>query len=219
MASMRIGCDNLVFAPLVKDNGTELTYGTAVPLPGLMKIGITPNSSNATAFYDNGPAESAATMGAIEVSIDKSALSTAEEALLLGHTVDATTGVIVSAADDVAPEGAIGFRTLKSNGKYKYVWLLKGSFAEPEEETETKGESVNFQNNTLVGNFVKTTTPVTIGGKKKQAWKVAVDEEDDKADAATIIANWFNKPYLPGAAALSATSENDVEVEEVVDVK
>ena len=42
--SMRIGCDNLVWFPLITDDGTTLTYGEPVPLPGLMKVGISTNS-------------------------------------------------------------------------------------------------------------------------------------------------------------------------------
>lgn len=211
LSAMTIGCDKLHFAPLTTDTHNTIEYGAPVPLPGLMKIGISPNSSSATAFFDNGPGEQATTMGAIEVTAEKSALSTAELALILGHMLD-TNGALVYGADDTPTEGAVGFRTLKSNGKYKYVWLLKGSFAEPETEVETRGESVNFQNSSLTGNFVKTNYYATVGANKtKQLWKVEIDEEDAITDP-TIITNWFKHVYIPGKTAPAVLSlEENVE--------
>lgn len=195
MAAMRIGCDNLVWCPLTKDDGTLLTYGTPVELPGLMKIGLSLNSSSATAFYDNGPGETASTMGAIEVTVDKNALSSTEIAMLLGHKTT-TNGIIVSSSDDVSPEGALGYRTLKSNGKHVLVWLLKGSFGEPDEETETKGDSINFQNSSLVGNFAKVNKKFTIGTESKQPWRTMIDEEDASATP-EISAAFFDQVVLP----------------------
>lgn len=207
---MTIGCDHLVVAKLTKDNGTDLTYETPVRLPGLMKIGIVPNSSNATAFYDNGPGETATTMGAIEVTVDKNALSASEQALLLGKNIDAK-GVIISGSDDVPPEVALGFRTLKSNGKFKYVWLYKGTFAEPESEVETKGESINFQATTLKANFVKVNKMMTfnLADNKtitKQPWKVELDAEGENADATTMT-KWFDAVYVPGATPTALAEE------------
>lgn len=195
MTAMKIGCDNLVWAPLTADDGTLITYGTPVPFPGLMKIGISPNSSTGTAFFDNGPGDTAATLGAIEVTIDKNALSSNEEALLLGHTIG-TNGVVISSGDDVPPEGALGYRTLKSNGKHAYVWLLKGSFSEPEDNSETRGDSVSFQNPTIKGNFSKVTKKYTIGGKVVQPWRTKLDEEDAAATP-EAISKFFNAPVLP----------------------
>lgn len=196
--SMRIGCDNLVWFPLITDDGTTLTYGEPVPLPGLMKVGISTNSDSGTAFYDNGPGETAATLGNIEVTIDKNAISTTEQAILLGHTV-LDNGVVVSAANDTPPEGALAYRTLKGNGKYMYVCLLKGSFSEPDEETETKGDSVNFQNSSIVGNFSKVNKKFTVSGKTVQPWRTNADEEDE--GSAAIIKKWFESPVLPDTTA------------------
>ena len=71
-----------------------------------MTIGINPNTESATAFYDDGPAESASTLGEIEVTIEKSALGTKEIATLLGHSLDAN-GMVIYGANDVAPYGAL----------------------------------------------------------------------------------------------------------------
>jgi phi13 family phage major tail protein len=201
----KIGCDHLVFAPITKDDGLELTFGAITALPGVMKITINPNASQDTLFSDDGPSDTASTLGQIEVGIDKAALAIDEKASLLGHSVDAK-GALVYGANDVPPWVAIGFRTLKSNGKYRYVWLYKGKFMEPEDNSETKGDSINFQNDTITGKFVKVNKEInfTVGvgpeTKKTQPWKSEMDEDSATADAATIAA-WFDTVYVPAAPA------------------
>lgn len=198
----RIGCDNLVVALLNTDDGSTLSYGTPQALPGVKKINVNPNASMETLFYDDGPGDSAVTLGAVEVEIDKNALSNPEKALMLGHTVD-SSGALISGANDTPPWLAVGFRSLKSNGKYKYVWLYKGKFMEPEDNNETKGDSINFQTDTIKGKFVKVNKAYILGGKVIKPWKSDIDEEDAGVDT-TAISNWFNSVYTPSAAAAIA---------------
>lgn len=207
--AMRIGVDHLVFAPITSDSADQIVFGEVKKLPGVQKITINPNSSTETAFYDDGPGESASTLGEIEVSIDKAYLTTSEKNALLGHTIDAK-GVLLYGASDSAPEVAIGFRTLKSNGKYRYVWLLKGVFSEPEDANETKGESISFQSDSLVGAFAKTNAMFSVDGAMKQLWKTELDEDHATADSEVAKA-WFTKPYVPGAAGASFTKADTPE--------
>lgn len=205
LSAMRIGCDNLVWAKLKKDDGVKLEYDVPVALPGLMSIGINPNTESATAFYDDGPAESATTLGEIEVTIQKSALGAKESATLLGHAMD-TNGMVIYGANDTAPEGALGFRTLKSDGTYKYCWLLKGVFTDPEEENETKGDSINFQSDELVGKFAKVnkkytvTDSITMKSKEVQPWRLMIDAGAEGVSE-KLIAGWFDKVITPGWTA------------------
>lgn len=196
----RIGCDNLVYAPMtVEDTAAQApTYGTVVAAPGVMSININPNGSSETLFADDGPMETASTLGRIEVEIQKNELTTQNKADLLGHTID-NKGGLCYADNDVPPYVAIGFRTLKSNGNYRYVWLYKGKFNEPEDANETKGDSINFQADTISGNFTRLNYAQTIGGKKKRLWKYEMDQDNSDADA-TVISNWFTAPVMPGAA-------------------
>lgn len=203
----RIGCDNLVYAPVILDDGTTLTCGIPTLLPGVMKLNINPNPSQDTLFCDDGPGDTASTLGKIEVEIDKNALSTAEKGALLGHTLDGK-GALVYGANDVPPWVSIGFRTLKSNGMYRYIWLYKGKFMEPEDNNETKKDSINFQSDTIKGQFAKLNKAFIINGKSIKPWKLEIDAEDATADEVTI-ANWFTSVILPtagtSAAALTVT--------------
>lgn len=195
----RIGCDHLVYAPMTTEDTTEVApaYGAVVAAPGVMSLNINPNGSQETLFADDGPMETASTLGRIEVEIQKNALTTQNKADLLGHTIDSKGG-LVYADSDIPPWVALAFRTLKSNGKYRYVWLYKGKFSEPEDNNETKGDSINFQADTISGQFTRLNYPQLVNGKKVRAWKYEMDEEDTAADADTI-ADWFTAPVMASA--------------------
>ena len=132
-------------------------------------------------FADNGPMESASTLGNIEVEIQKNELTAQNKVDLLGHALDSNGGIVYG-DNDIAPYVAIGFRSLKSNGKYRYVWLYKGKFIDPEDNNETKGDSINFQSETISGQFVKLANPVIVNSKVAHLWKYELDGDTPNAD-------------------------------------
>jgi len=199
--SVRIGCDNLVYALMTTEDTVAAApiYATPVRVPGVISINVNPNASQETLFADDGPYEAAVTMGAVDVEINQAYLTAQDKATLLGHTVDSQGGITFS-ADDVPPYVAIGFRSLKSNGKYRYVWLYKGRFVSPEESNETKGDGINFQTDTISGQFVKLVYAFTIGAganaRKKRPWKYEIDEDTPGAPA-NLATTWFTAVKMP----------------------
>lgn len=195
----RIGCDNLVYAIMKTEETASAApiYDTVKPAPGVISININPNSSQETLFADDGPMEVATTLGKIEVEINKAELTTENKADLLGHSVD-TNGGIVYSDNDVPPWVAIGFRTLKSNGKYRYVWLYKGKFLDPEDNNETKNDSINFQTDTIKGQFAKLNNTTTVGTRKLHLWKYEMDGDNTDAKE-TIMNKWFDAVLMPNA--------------------
>lgn len=193
----RIGCDNLVYAKMTTEDTktTAPVYGPIKDAPGVMSFNINPNASQETLFYDDGPGEVASTLGNIEVEIQKNELTTQNKADLLGHAID-SKGALVYSDSDIPPWHAVGFRSLKSNGNYRYVWLYKGKFNDPEDNNETKGDGINFQTDTINGQFVKLAYEITIGGKVRRPWKYEIDGDNASADAAAI-SSWFDSVKLP----------------------
>lgn len=153
MPGVLVGLKDLYYALLEKDDSTGVAYGTPVRIAGAIQANINPNPSVGTLFADDGPMETAATMGQIELSLVAADIPLDVQAVLLGHTMGGA--ILKRKASSTPPWVAIGFRSLKSNGKYRYTWLLKGKFSEPEQNHETRGDSVNFQTPTITGNFVK----------------------------------------------------------------
>lgn len=193
----RIGCDNLVYAiQITEDTATTAPEYTAPKAaPGVMSININPNASQETLFADDGPMETATTLGKIDVEIKKNELTTENKADLLGHTIDSDGGLVYGDSD-VPPFVAIGFRSLKSNGNYRYVWLYKGKFTDPEDNNETKGDGINFQADTIKGQFVKLNYPVTVGDKKIRMWKYELDGDNPEASESAMT-SWFDTVKMP----------------------
>ena len=200
--STRIGCDHFVYAKMTTEDTatTAPVYADPVNAPGVISININPNAASETLFADDGPYDVATTLGKDQVEINKAALKTSEKADLLGHTIAANGGILYGDSD-VPPWAAIGFRTLKSNGMYRFVWLYKGKFTDPEDNNETKGDSINFQTDTIKGQFVKLNneTVVDKAGTKRRIWKYELDADYEDADA-TTIASWFTKVAMPTPA-------------------
>lgn len=197
----RIGVDKLHFAVMTTEDtlAEQPVYAEPVSAPGVMSININPNGTVETLFADDGPYESATTNGQIEVEIQKNQLKTTEKAALLGHTIDGDGGIVYGDSD-VPPYVAIMFRTLRSNGKYRYVTLYKGKFVDPEDNNETKGDGINFQSETITGRFLKLSTEIKVSADKTtRPWKYELDEEDDDASAAKI-AQWFTAVPFPKVA-------------------
>lgn len=193
----RIGVSNFHYAIMTTEDtiSTPPTYDTPVSAPGIMSVNINPNASVDTLFADDGPFETATTIGQVEVEVQKNSLTSQNKADLLGKTVDKKGG-LVSSATDIPPWVAVSFRSLKSNGKYRYVWLYKGKFQDPEDNNETKGDSINWQSDTITGNFVRLVYEQDFEGKTQAPYKYEMDEEDEGADP-TTISGWFDDVVMP----------------------
>jgi phi13 family phage major tail protein len=180
MDGVLIGLKDLYYALLTSDEVGSITYATPVRIAGAVTADINPNASNETLFADDGPMETASTLGQIGLDLVAADVPLDIQAVLLGHSF--LNGVMLRKGADVPPWVAIGFKSLKSNGKYRFVWLVKGKFVTPEQKHATKGDKVAFQNPTLKGNFVKR--------DGDDVWQKTADE--DSTDYVTSIGtNWF----------------------------
>lgn len=152
MAGVRIGLKDLFYAKVIEDSASGTTYETPKRIAKAISGTVTPTVNTETLFADDGPSETASSIGGIEVTLGVDVLSLEVQADLLGKQL--INGVLIDSTDDISPDVAIGFRSLKSNNKYRYVWLLKGKFSLPEESYETKGDTPSFQTPEISGNFV-----------------------------------------------------------------
>lgn len=186
---IRIGLRDLHYARLTSDDETGTVYGTPEKIVGAITAKISPKTDMQKHYSDDGLTEVASSQGETEVEFGADDLPLQVQADLLGHTLG-TDGVLLKNRDDAAPYVALGFRSLKSNGNFRYVWLYKGKFEAPEEEYQTKGENVEFKTPTIKGIFL----PRESDGN----WQATGDEDD-----ATFAAGdtWFDavyeKPVIP----------------------
>jgi phi13 family phage major tail protein len=179
-----IGLRDVHYALLIEDpvTGTP-SYETPVKVIGAITANINPNSSTATLFYDDGPGDTAATMGEITLELNLADIPLDIQAVWLGH--EYVGGILKRKGGDTPPWLAIGFRSLKSNGAYRYMWLNKGKFSIPEEDYATKGDSVEFATPTITGSFVKR--------DNDDEWERTTDE-DAPGFNPSYVATWFLSP-------------------------
>jgi phi13 family phage major tail protein len=208
-----IGLDQFYYALLTSDTTAGVTYSTPVALKGARTVSYNPNSEVATLFADDGPYDTAESIGEIELEVGIADISQEDYAALLGHTI--TGGVMSELATDQPVDTAFGFRAKRSNGGYSYYWFLKGKFAKPSMDHETKADSISWQTPTLVGRFVTR----TYDGRYKYSTR------DDAANYTPATGtNWFTTVYgtsldtapatfsssIPSANSTSATQTTNI---------
>lgn len=193
---VQIGLRDVYIALLIEDplDGVAV-YEAPERIAGAISANINPNSSSETLFADDGPYETASTIGGIGLELNLADLTLEHQAKVLGHKIEG--GILRRRSADIPPWLAVGFRSLKSNGKYRYTWLNKGKFSIPEQANETKADSINFQTPTISGAFVKRDSD--------DEWERHADE--DSLDYVPAIgAGWFLDPQGDtDPAALSVT--------------
>ena len=184
-----IGLRDVHYAKVTADTATSCTYEVPKKVAGAISANVNPNTSSATLFADDGPYDSSVTLGNIELELNLADIPPDAASELLGHTNGANK-VLVKKASDQPPYVALGYRSLKSDGTYRYTWLYKGKFTDGEQNNQTKGDSIEYQTPTITGAFVKRDFD--------DAWQI---EADEGTTAASIISAWFTAVVEPTVAA------------------
>lgn len=194
MAGIQVGLNSLYYAILTSDAVSGVTYNNPVAIAGAINAKISPKSNTETLYCDDGPDETVTSLGEIDVEFEAKDLDLNTQAAILGHSV--TGGVLTKKSTDTAPYVALGFKSKKSNGSYRYVWLYKGKFALQEQDFQTQEDKPKFQTPKIKGTFIKRTYD--------DAWQ-KLGDEDHPDWSATTGTNWFTAVdgVAPGALTVS----------------
>ena len=178
------GCDNLVFAEVLTDTKAGITFGDVEDLAPIGEISHEVETSTATTYYDNIPANVINAEGATTVALTVPVLPLATLAKILGKGYDDATGALMD-GESAQKYYAVGVREQLTDGSNRYVWYYKGMFAVPSEGSKTKDNSTDTQNQTLTYTSVATVHPFTKPGKPQK--RLVVDERDGKANLSTFF--------------------------------
>lgn len=150
----RIGMRHLVWAPITTETaGAAIVYGTGVKLGRAVSGNLSWERNDNPLYGDDVIAENDNGATGYTLTVGMTELVENAAATVLGHTVvEATTGQNATPAtyeetDASAPYGGIGYvQVLKRNGvqKYKAIWYHKVQFAVTSEESQTKGQSIEW---------------------------------------------------------------------------
>ena len=139
----QVGLNDLHFAVLTEDTKEVLTYGIPEPMVGAINATINPTVNTQELYADDQLWESISALGKIDVEIETADLPLPIRAKVLGNKI--VDGVLIENKEDIQPHIALGFKSLKSNGKYRYVWLLKGVAQPMAEDYSTKRTTWNIR--------------------------------------------------------------------------
>ncbi|KNF07006.1 phage major tail protein, phi13 family [Gottschalkia purinilytica] len=154
--TISIGLKDLHVCKLIKDDVETLQYDSEIKrIPDIQEIGITPNVVEAEGHADDVMRAQVSVISKYEVTMNLLSMSLEDKAFFLGSKI--VNGVLETHTDDTPPEIALGFRSLNSDGTYRYVWLTKGKAKPIEDSYKTKGDNVEFQSKTLTFVFMART--------------------------------------------------------------
>jgi phi13 family phage major tail protein len=186
------GTDDLYYAEVLYDNNDSTPEGQAGYVTGTVKrlapvaeISKSTETASDTKYYDNKPAFTINAEGADTVTLNIPALDLATLADITGKQIDAATGAFMD-GESKPKYFALGYRLGLTDGTYRYVWRYKGSFAIPDETSQTKnaGTDSNGQELTYTGISTehKFTKATDSQGNPMSQKAIVVDERDGKAD-------------------------------------
>lgn len=179
------GCDSFVAAKITKDDKTGYTTGSVIEIAPIASVAKTSEVSSETHFYDNTGMIQIKAVGVDTVTFVVPAMFLEKLAIVTGAYIDPLTGAYMS-GEDSDDEYAVGYRLKLTDGSYRYVWRLKGTFSGvPDENSNTESNSVDTQNQTVVFTGTKTIYAFSNGGARRD---VVIDERDGKCDCTNFFA-------------------------------
>lgn len=155
----KVGLKYPVYA-ILGENGT---YSEGAVIAKAIKATVNAESNDVKLYADDGVAESDKSFKGGKVSLNVDDLASKVYATLMGHKYTAASGTapvtpetVIANGNDIAPFVGVGFygRVVRnSQPSYLAKWLHKAQFAEPNDETETKGDTLNYQTPTIEGDI------------------------------------------------------------------
>ena len=185
-----VGLKDLYYAKITEstaENATKTTYDVPKRMAKAISADLTVEVAEGTLHADDGVDAVEREFSGGELTLNINDLENYVIADILGQEAG-DDGVVYANAGDNAPYVAVGFRAKKPGGKYKYIWLYKVKFAIPNENYQTKGDSIEFHTPEITGTILQ-----------------RPDDGNWKADYValptdSVAAAWFTAVKEPNAA-------------------
>lgn len=123
--SSTIGLKNLVIAPVLTDTEESTTYDTLQKVAGAIEASITPaNTDPDVQYYDDVEGDVLYPDPELTFRTRLADIPLSIQEMIFGNEID-DNGVLIRTATDKPGYFAVGFKSEKANGKFRYVWLYK----------------------------------------------------------------------------------------------
>lgn len=204
------GVDSFYIAPVTQDDKDGYVTGTPVYFQPVQEIGKTTDSNSEAHYYDNKALIVVNSESADTIAITMTPPMLDQLAQITGKSFDETTGMYVD-GERQNQYFAIMYRTKGTDGKYRYVSRLKGTFNIPEETVSTENDGTDTTNTQVTFTGVYTAYEFNKGKKVNGAWVkgsakgVVVDERYGLVDFSTF----FNQVQTPDSVQASNPATMD----------
>ena len=156
--SSTVGLKNVVIAPLTEDTETSHTYGELQLMAGAIEASITPENADPDVQYaDDIEFDTLYPDPELTFSTSMADIPLSIQEQIFGNQID-DNGVLVRTASDRPPYFAVGFKSEKSDGTYRFIWLYKVRAKPMTENYKTKeGQTITRQNGSVEWTAIKRT--------------------------------------------------------------
>lgn len=201
------GVDSLYVAKVTKDENTSDGYvcDTPVYLSPVAEVGKTTDSSNEAHYYDNKAMIVVNSESADKITIVMAPPTLEKLAMIIGKSFDEETGMLVD-GERRNDYYALMYRTKGTDGKYRYVSRLKGTFGIPEESNQTENDGTDTTNTSIEFTGIYTTHEFNKGKYNGTSWEkgsakgIVVDTRYGLAD----VSDFFSKVQTPDTITVAA---------------
>lgn len=200
------GVDNLYIAEVTKDDATGYATETPMYLSAVAEIGKTTDSSSEAHYYDNKAMIVVNSESADKITITMAPPELEKLAKVIGKSFDSETGMLVDGPRN-NKYFALMYRTKGTDGAYRYVARLKGTFSIPEESNATENDGTDTTNSSIEFTGIFTTYNFNKGKKVGNSWEasgvkgIVVDTRYELAN----VQNFFTAVQTPDSIGTSAT--------------
>lgn len=189
------GLRDLYLAKVTQNDGEGYETETPVKMARAIKAKISDKFTSEKLYSDDGVEGMLQSYEGTDVELEVNTLSAPDRSAFFGHAY--LNGFLLKSAEDEAPEVAMGYRVRRLNGKFDFVWMYCGRFAQGNEDNyETEAASKTKQTNTVKGEFYQREKVDKVDGKDVHLYEVRVDESNlatEDTGAAAAIKAWFGK--------------------------
>ena len=153
----KIGIKGLTYASFSSGGeGGAITYSSGTKLDDYMiRADLTENRDDTKFYADDHQIDADNALTGVSLSLELSNMTDTLEKNLLGYK--AGTGNELNVTDADAPFVGVGFirkERFKGTATYHAYWVYKIQFSRDSDSSQTKGESIDFQTETISGNAV-----------------------------------------------------------------
>jgi phi13 family phage major tail protein len=187
-----VGLKDLYIAEVTEDSLDAYTADTPDYFAPAVTATQEASVNSKTQYADDQPFDAMSAEGETKVTLEVTNIPLETLAKINGRVFDAPSGTLYDNGG-TPPYFALSFRSLKSNGSYRYYQYLKGRFQMPSEDKASQTDSPDPKTIKITFTAIKTVHQFDLGDINDGVKRMIGDEDATGFSAST----WFDNVQTP----------------------